>query len=434
MSIADKAEKTALPPHSWITEAKNLREAVNLGVAIAGHDEVLMEVVRKDIGDTYPGVNVGKVLQYQRAELDYGKAAQPIELTHDLSHVEFVLDGFAQAGIITISGATGAGKTNSIVPLCAIVANLYGQTDLNPELRRHVVYLAEDPQQVERILYGIRKRIGVTLAEFNEWFHLIPSRRVSPGTLARWISEWNQNFSYKKSGFNVGPLIVIDTVNANLDLENESDNAEVGRALSMMREALGSCSLWLITHLNKALNQSNDPSELSARGAGAWEGDVNSTMVLLHDKAFPEKRFLKLKKWRFVEDYSEIEFVSEIDSGSATTPWGTSQRLPYRLVSMTALADGNGLAQQRSRLNEELAEAVLQERKEKVMDCLNLMADSPDWSGSSQSGIIDRVRGNRQGVINAIQALIDAGDVVMQRKGSGHTAPKLHWPRNRPPR
>lgn len=440
MSISDKAEKenqerkTTQKRQNWQTTAKALKEVANLGVSFAGNDEVLMEVVRQGIADNFPGVNASKILQHQRAELDHGQPSNPIEFRHDLSHVEFVVDGFDQAGITTISGATGCGKTTALVPLCSTVAHLNGKTELDPELRRHVVYLAEDPQQVERILYGIRKRVGGTLTEFNEWFHLIPSRRVSPATMAKWLSKWSQNFSYEKNGFKIGPLIVVDTVNANLDLENESDNAEVGRALSMLREVLGSCSLWLVTHLNKAFNQSSDPSELSARGAGAWEGDVNSTMVLLNDKAFPDKRFLKLKKWRFVEDYSEIEFVTEVDAGSATTPWGTAQRLPYRVASMTALAKGNGLAQQRLQMDADRKEAAIKDRKENVVNYLNKVAEHPDWNGSTQSEIIDGVGGNRKCAIGAIQSLIDSGDVVMKRKGNGITSPKLHWPRNRPPK
>lgn len=416
-------------------QAKRLRGSANLLASVADQDPILAEIAIQQLSSQFPGLNARRVFDAALAELEKGDCSSPIQIFPDLlKPVEFVVDGFCQAGINVISGATGAGKTNCLVPMCCIVAWLYGETELNPEFRRHVIYLAEDPDQVERLLYAIRKAGGLSADEFNEWFHLFPAKRVSPGTLAGWLRRWEKAFSYIHRTHKIGPLVVCDTTNANIDIRDESDNAAVGQALSIIRQSLGACSLWLVTHLPKALNRSGDPVELSARGAGAWEADANQTMALVADERMPDKRFLVLKKTRFFPEYQELEFLSELDIGSAQTPWGSIQRIPYRTVRMTALKDESGLRRQREQLNQKAREDAAESLRQKVLSYLNREADSKVWKGLTEKHLTDSLGGKRANVIAALHQLIEQGDVVMERSGAGATAAKRHWPKNRPPR
>jgi hypothetical protein len=67
------------------------------------------------------------------------------------------------------------------------VAGLHeGLHPLGPKHWRHVVYIAEDVAQVQRIVAGMVEHggLGITHAEVRERFHLVAARRMSPEDVA----------------------------------------------------------------------------------------------------------------------------------------------------------------------------------------------------------------------------------------------------------
>ena len=251
--------------------------------------------------------------------------------TRKLHPTEFVLDGFLPTGVSLVAGAWGAGKSTNLVPLFASVAHLAPDTwGFRPVLRRHVVWITEAPDQARDTIYSLSEAEGsAEWEEFKEWFHLIPAYRSKPKTLAASIKQAVERLTYTQEGrtFQVRPVVVLDTVSANIDLLNESDNSEVGEVMSRLKEALPGVPLVLIGHTPKAIVK-GDVTEMSFRGAGAWEADAVATYYLVHD---PETsmRFLAIGKVRFTPDYQEVSFGSEGGRELVATEWGDPQSKAY---------------------------------------------------------------------------------------------------------
>lgn len=247
-----------------------------------------------------------------------------------LKPVEFVIDGFIRNGLTVIAGAPGVGKTSLLVPLAAAVGHLY-QCDLTPVLRRKVAYFSEAPEQVEAVLYGLTKHgAGVRVEDFRDWFYLLNSQRVTPDKLAATIRKAVEVLTVEQNGYQVAPLIVLDTSNANIDLDNENDNAEVGKAIAAIKENLGNGACWLVHHTAKAQKRA-DVDDLTARGAGAFAGDANATAFVFQEESIPDKRFMKIDKHRFEARFHELEFTTSTAVEAVQTPWGEVQEVRYRV-------------------------------------------------------------------------------------------------------
>lgn len=250
--------------------------------------------------------------------------------------IEYVIDGFNATGITMIAGASGVGKTSALAPLAAFVAGLWRVPHMEISLRRHVVYVTEDPAQIHRIMSGLieNEATAKPVGEFDQWFHVITADRRTIDRIKFSITNWRKKYQYTANDeFNnyiVEPLIVLDTTNANIDLENENDNSEVGKYISAIKQSIGSGSCWLVAHLTKITAGSTKTDELSPRGAGAFVGDSNATAFLIGDKKDPDKRYMILGKRRFEALFSALQFNSITSRKTVETPWGQDQELIYR--------------------------------------------------------------------------------------------------------
>jgi len=354
--------------------------------------------------------------------------------TRELKPVEFAIDGFIATGITLISGSAGVGKTSSLVPLACMVAHLTTGANMEAELRRKVVYVCEDPGQVERTLYGLRRRsTSKSPEEFAEWFHIVPATRKNPKTLGKAVAKWRKEYAYDGgeglNNFMIEPLIVLDTSNATIDLANENDNAEVGKFIAAIKEVLGNASLWLIAHMPKNASRS-DIKDMSARGASAFAGDANATAFLISEDAFPDRRFLILQKRRFEAEFTEVEIQSYVDFEIVETPWGTTQKVDYRWGVPKALGPGCGLKAQKEeiRTQKELEHDVI--TKADIVDFLGkAVVDHPD--GVSMNTITGSVKGKKERLKVLVSDLIEEGVIDRIQLKNHSTAPKLHRLKNR---
>ena len=233
----------------------------------------------------------------------------------DLEPDEFIFDDILIAGVTLLAGFTGIGKTTALVPLMTRAAHLCAVDDaLRPLLRRRVIYVSEDPKQVVRVLTSMRVagELTVSDAEISEWFKIVPAKRMDAASIVK-VREIYEAMVYrnisKESGvsYDALPIVVLDTSNATIELENESDNSEVGKAVSTLKSELGGIPLIIVAHLAKTLKKA-DISDMTSRGAGAWEGDVNQVLYMTKEDDGARWLDVAQAKHRFVTKADGIVF------------------------------------------------------------------------------------------------------------------------------
>jgi hypothetical protein len=337
-----------------------------------------------------------------------------------LKPVEFAVDGFIANGLTVLAGAPGVGKTSMIAPLAAAVAGLF-DCDIEVALRRRVVYVSESPEQVERILYGLLRHAPGARpgAEFKEWFKVVAARRLPPEKLAGLIRALLKRHTVLFNGYPVAPLIILDTSNATLDLDNENDNSEVGKAIAAIKENLSSGACWLVAHTPKAMQRA-DVEDLSARGAGAFAGDANATAFVFEEKSIPDKRFMLLRKHRFEAEFLEMEFSSATHQEVVATPWGTEQTIKYRIgLPEPSHPEKRIAARESAKVARD--EAHLTQRMREIRGLIRgyLELIDPERQGKSKNAIEKAVRRQAQDVRTCIAHMVEDGDLVAAGGGRG---------------
>ncbi len=232
-----------------------------------------------------------------------------LSMPDGMKATEFVIDGFLPNGVTVIAGEPGAGKTTNLVPMAASVAHLSpAEWGVYSKRRRVVVWLSEHPEQVFDTMEALLSLDGsASREEFAQWFKVVPTRRSSPEELAQLIGEVNHRFSQKNErGVQSYPLIVWDTAAATLDVNDENGNTDVSKAIALAKQMLNGGALWVITHTPKNSKGATDVSQMSARGASAYEGDANCTAYLFNGG--DGRRVLALGKIRFKPEFTEIHF------------------------------------------------------------------------------------------------------------------------------
>ena len=224
---------------------------------------------------------------------------------------EFVLDNVLAAGTIVIAGQRGLGKTSALVPLMAIVSGLCTAVPLGASVRRRVIYVSEDTAQVNRILHAMRRggHINRTPAEINEVFKLVQGSRLPPKQIVELkphlADQWLDNETASGGNYSAPPVIVLDTTNATIDIENISDNSQVSKAISELRNGLGEIPLVLVGHMPKT--SLADVRHKSFVGAGSWEGDTQQNLYLIMED---DMRYLVIGKNRFSPEVTEYALHS----------------------------------------------------------------------------------------------------------------------------
>ena len=255
----------------------------------------------------------------------------------ELTAPRYVIDGFITAEIFTIAGEAGVGKSSVLVTLCAIASHICRHDHaLKPKLRRKIVYLTEDPEQVERILFALYKHWELELSEdeIRDWITIIPVHRSDKEVLGNLIEAYSNSKASSQLGslgpVNVPPLFVFDTAAATFSLESENDNSEVSAAISICKQAClkTRTPLWIIHHIPKAVSGANSKG-VSARGAGAWTGDVNGTMFIGKSEGEETTRYIWLGKHRFVPAFDAIAFQAKFDEALVVDELGEIVSIPY---------------------------------------------------------------------------------------------------------
>jgi hypothetical protein len=283
---------------------------------------------------------------------------------------EYIYDDFMSTGVNVVAGAPGVGKTTLIVPMALATAHLCPHDySLKPAVRRNVIIITESVVQVQRVIYSLYSwgYTGMNTRDFDERVRVISAHRMDPKIVAQVADEykeWTVDNEKADGTYHAAlPLVVFDTANAVFDLENENDNAEVGRAMAYIKQAFTAFPIVIVSHTAKALG-STESDFLSPRGASAWTGDAQGVYTVFKDGDFEDApRILKATKVRFPTAFPELTFDLVSNREQHKDVLGYDKEIWFSHSVARPLKPG-----ERSQLREERKEQKEQEQWARICD------------------------------------------------------------------
>lgn len=233
---------------------------------------------------------------------------------------DWVIDDLISEKLTIIAGAPGVGKTTCLFGIFATAAGFKDiDSPVKATFRRKILWVSEHPEQIQQLMEAISKRYvdqdGMPLfskAEINQWIVVVEAFRANTTQLAALGIFAIDYMVIDDDGNEIEPLVILDTANACLDLEDENKNSEVGKYVSVIKEQLikRHIPVVLIAHTPKAV-QRKEFTMLTARGAGAFEGDAHATGFVFEDSEIGNRVFkLAKRRYRAAND----EYVFKRDS------------------------------------------------------------------------------------------------------------------------
>lgn len=271
--------------------------------------------------DTALGADAAKMLLNKKEDYIHPLAQF---VNYDLTNMkprEYILDGIIGMGLTLIAGAAAAGKTTQLVPLACRIAHLCDADDpLRPLLRRKIIYITEDSAQVINILRSMRESGHLGTAseeEMHKYFKIVDAKRLPVAEIVKvaetYLAMLTENVSSVTGEVHMAvPWPIFDTSSSTIDLENESDNSVVGRALAVLKQRFQGVPMGIVGHIAKALKRA-DVADFSARGAGAWEADANQVIYLIKEDDGTRWMEIKDAKHRFVAKVDGIKFEAVVN-------------------------------------------------------------------------------------------------------------------------
>lgn len=341
---------------------------------------------------------------------------------YDLDNIpptEYVLDGIMEAGVVLVVGSAASGKTTQLLPLLTRVTHLCDPDDpLKPLLRRKLIWVSEDPKQALRILRSMREagHFGTHSArKVSEWIKVVAAARLAPEIVAQVAPFYEtmavDNISADGEVYRTNPVVVFDTNNSVFDLENESDNSEVGRAMAVLKQKFRGIPLVLVGHIAKALKRA-DVVDFSARGAGAWEADANQVLYLI--KEDDGKRWLEIvsAKHRFFARADGILFGASINVIQTRDILGNkiTETLIHGVPEIIEAGGKSEIAKvkEKNRKDADLAarQLLLKQKEEVVISALTLLSKT---EYHTKSELAERIGGNKNQALELIDAMVARG-------------------------
>jgi hypothetical protein len=295
--------------------------------------------------------------------------------------IRYMVKGFWAHSFMVLAGQPGIGKTTAIISLCMVMAGLQAKDcELTATKKRKTIIVTEDSDQVERTLTGYARHYGISAKALSQWFVIIDAKRSNVKDLLMLAHN-----VIKHTVDNVRPLLVLDTANATMDIDNENDNSEVGAYIAALKQTIYiqlDTPVCIITHTNKTISKSD--SDATARGASAFTGDATLTGVLFEDET--KTRYMRLVKTRYQPNFREIKFQSDVFADTVLDEDGDIQEQMVLLVVPAMSSEEDRRQAANDRMNDK--------RQQQVQDA----ADA---------------------ACNFVQSIINAKGAVIMRRGSG---------------
>ena len=295
--------------------------------------------------------------------------------------IRYMVKGFWAHSFMVLAGQPGIGKTTAIISLCMVMAGLQAKDcQLTATKKRKTIIVTEDSDQVERTLTGYARHYGISAASLSQWFVIIDAKRSNVKDLLM-LAHNVINHTIE----NIRPLLVLDTANATMDIDNENDNSEVGAYIAALKQTIYiqlDTPVCIITHTNKTISKSD--SDATARGASAFTGDATLTGILFEDET--KTRYMRLVKTRYQPNFREIKFHSDVFADTVLDEDGDIQEQMVLLVVPEMSSEEDRRQAANDRQNDK--------KQQQVQDA----ADA---------------------ACNFVQSIINAKGAVIMRRGSG---------------
>jgi hypothetical protein len=295
--------------------------------------------------------------------------------------IRYMVKGFWAHSFMVLAGQPGIGKTTAVISLCMVMAGLQAKDcALTATKKRKTIIVTEDSDQVERTLTGYARHYGISADSLSQWFVIIDAKRSNVKDLLMLA----HNVIHHTID-NVRPLLVLDTANATMDIDNENDNSEVGAYIAALKQTIYiqlDTPVCIITHTNKTISKSD--SDATARGASAFTGDATLTGILFEDET--KTRYMRLVKTRYQPNFREIKFNSDVFADTVLDEDGDIQEQMVLLVVPQVSSEEDRRQAANDRQNDK--------RQQQVQDA----ADA---------------------ACNFVQSIINAKGAVIMRRGSG---------------
>lgn len=301
--------------------------------------------------------------------------------------IRYMVKGFWAHSFMVLAGQPGIGKTTAVISLCMVMAGIQAKDcELTATKKRKTIIVTEDSDQVERTLTGYARHYGINPKTLSDWFVIIDAKRSNVKDLLMLAHNViNHTIDH------IRPLLVLDTANATMDIENENDNSEVGAYIAALKQTIYiqlDTPVCIITHTNKTISKAD--SDATARGASAFTGDATLTGVLFEDET--KTRYMRLVKTRYQPNFREIKFQSDVFADTVLDEDGDIQEQMVLLVVPAMSSEEDRKQAANDRINDK--------RQQQIQDA----ADA---------------------ACNYVQSIINAKGAVIMRKGSGrHVVPK----------
>jgi hypothetical protein len=295
--------------------------------------------------------------------------------------IRYMVKGFWAHSFMVLAGQPGIGKTTAVISLCMVMAGLQAKDcELKATKKRKTIIVTEDSDQVERTLTGYARHYGISASALSDWFVIIDAKRSNVKDLLMLA----HNVIHHTID-NVRPLLVLDTANATMDIDNENDNSEVGAYIAALKQTIYiqlDTPVCIITHTNKTISKSD--SDATARGASAFTGDATLTGILFEDET--KTRYMRLVKTRYQPNFREIKFQSDVFADTVLDEDGDIQEQMVLLVVPQVSSEEDRRQAANDRQNDK--------KQQQVQDACDAAC-------------------------NFVQSIINAKGAVIMRRGSG---------------
>lgn len=286
-----------------------------------------------------------------------------IDLTH-LKAIDYLIEGFMAHSFFILAGQPGVGKTTAVLSMCMVMAGFtIDGCEIHAKNKRKSIIVTEDSDQVIRTLFAYSKHYKIQ--NLNDWFVVIDARRSNVKDLLRLAHNIERHTIN-----NIRPLLVLDTANATMDIDNENDNSEVGSFIAAIKQTIyvqQKAPVCILTHTNKTISRQD--SDAMARGASAFTGDATLTGVLFMDE--DNQRYLKLTKTRYEPAFREIKFDSITFPEVVTTPNGDMQEIICRVAIPAMSSEQDRMAAKQS-MQDSAREQRIQDKCDEV--CMHVQS------------------------------------------------------------